>query len=215
MANYGNNNYIPQEVQNNIYQDYIYSPTQSDPNLDFSTIKSIADIPHKVIKQPSPNEFYIPYNEPRWPLLLVLLVSGGFCSGLICVQIYYDDPDKSVIGIYIGIALTGFIFIMGLYGNITNHISMNIFLEDNSIRIVNTWNCCCFHSTTFIRSGEIRRFDIEEITKVVYFDNNEKKTYFLNLNFFGDEARYLVYVLNNHLNLQVPNTYASPGYTSI
>ena len=210
-ANNGNTNYTSTQADNS--QDYIYAETQSDPNIDFRTIRSLADLPHKHIKQPNANEFYISFKEGRWYILLALLVSGFFAASLTYIQINYPD-EESKWGMYFGIGFTGFIFVISTIGFIVNPISLNIFLEQSSVRLVDTWNLSCCHSTTIIRSEDIKRFDTElkkEITSIIYFDRNDKRKSIADLNFFGDEARYLVYVLNNHLGI---NMNINQGYSS-
>ena len=210
-ANFGNYNYTPSEVNNS--QDYIYSETQSDPNIDFSTIHSLSDLPHKLIKQPNTNEFYIPFKEGRWILLLAIVISGGFFATLICILIYATEIE-SVWGLYLGIGLTGFIFVISIMGFISNYISLNIYLEQNSIRLLYTWNFSCFHSTTILRREDVKRFDTETKkfnTTIIYFDKNDKRNALVELEFFGDEGRYLAYVLNGHLGI---NMNINQGYSS-
>ena len=92
MTDEGKYNYIQNETNSQNFENfqntqnsnnYIYSPNQCNPYIDYNNIKSLADIPHKLIKQLSSNEFYIPFKRYRWLPLLFLLVSGGFCAGLI------------------------------------------------------------------------------------------------------------------------------------
>ena len=215
-SNYNSQNFENfQNTQNS--NNYIYSPNQCNPYIDYNNIKSLADIPHKLIKQLSPNEFYISFKKQyRWLPLLSLLVIGGFCAGLICIQIFDDDSDsKNAPGIYIGIFITGFLFIFVLIAFIINHISLNIILEENSIRFIYTWNFSCFHSTKIIRRGDILRFAIELSLRnkketIIYFDAAEDRKILISLKFFGDEANYLVYILNNHLQTMLNNAYNNP-----
>ena len=225
MTDEGKYNYIQNETNSQNFENfqntqnsnnYIYSPNQCNPYIDYNTIKSLADIPHKLIKQLSSNEFYIPFKRYRWLPLLFLLVSGGFCGGLICIQIFEpNNENKNEGGIYFGIFFAGFMFIIVLIAFIINHISLNIILEENSIRLIYTWNFSCFHSTKIIRSGDVLRFAIElsqtnKPETIVYFDRDEDRKILISLKFFGDEASYLVYVLNNHLETMLNNPYNNP-----
>ena len=202
-SNWGDPILIQDEVKNN------------NPN-DFSNIQNIADIPHKAIKQPNPNEFIIK-KKIYWSIVIIMpLLSCIIIAGIICLYLFdIIQGEYREIGVFIAIAFLGFIFIMGLYGFFCQIINVKILLEDYSIRVVRTLICCCFNKTNIIKSEDVKKFDLEyfernslSFTSIIYIDQNENRKTLVSSNFFGNEAKYLVYVLNKHFNItKNENTY--------
>lgn len=224
-TDFGNNMYTPSSDQCYNSSDNMYPPpilpnqNQLVDNMDFTNAQSLADVPHKQIKQLSPNEYFIPYGSGRWQICLFILVAAFFFVTCILIQIYASEDNKSTIGVYIGIVFSGFLLSLGLYGFFGQTINLTIILEDNGIRLVRQYNCGCKKSS-IIRKEEISRFETElrersSNKSILYYDKDQIKKYIITLDFFEKEADYLVYVLNKHLNIQVPsNTYGTPMYSN-
>ena len=118
---------------------------------------------------------------------------------LILALLYGLDENKSVGRLIFGIALCGFIFCVGIYAFIFEVDSLTFYLEQDSIKIKIIRLCCCLQKNIILNHGDIQRFEIE--SKSFFNINNlGEKTDLISLDFYGDEARYLVNVLNKYLN---------------
>ena len=210
-TDFDNNYYAPDEVKDYNSENYANTPNQTGaPNISIQNAQSLNDIPHKYIKQINSNEFYINYKTNRWPICLFILVSAGFIAILIIVLLYAPDEDKSEGGIYFGIGFCGLFFIFGISGFICDTASFTFYLEQDSIRIKIIRNCCCLQKNTILRRGDIQLFDVELFERrniksksIFYINKDGEKKYLIGLDFFGDEAGYLVYVLNRHMGIEM------------
>ena len=203
-------NLIPDEVKNYNAQTNFEVASNFNSNTDFEKYKNvtnISEVPHKHLIQSNPNEFQYKKNKKIiLHALLFILVSGGVLAGLICILIYKsDDEDTNVGGVYIGIALSGFIFITVTLAFFCSALKVKIILEQNCIKIVSIIYFCCLPKKSILKHKEIVRFDVEisERNKsqisIIYYDIELKKKYFETMDFCVEEAEFLAYVLNNHL----------------
>ena len=207
-TDFENNYYIPEEVKGYNSQNYAYTTNQPEaPSLSIQNAKSLNDIPHKFIKQINLNEFLIKYKKNIWPICLFILVSGGFIAILIIALLYAPDENKSEGGIIFGIVFCGFLFSLGVYGFIFDPVSLTFYLEQDNIRIKTIRNCRCLKKNTIIRRGDAQRFGIElhvrfKSKSILYINNIGEKKYLIGMDFYGDEAEYLVKVLNQHMGIE-------------
>ena len=217
-----NYNKLPDEVKNN---DNIN--IQTNQNQNFDKIKNISELPHKYITQPKSNEFFILINGLKdiCMSLFVLLISGGFLAGLICIRIFTTDYNP--FGLYIGLGLMGFMFLVGLisiifsiYNFFLSEKGIKITLDVDGIKMINVYRCPCRHSKQILETGEIKRFDVkidliqndEEIQKlisIIYYDYNNNEKLLAKKYFDENEANYLIYILNNYLQSNTSN-YITP-----
>ena len=206
-TDFENNYYTPKEMKGYNSQNYAYTQNQPDaPNISTQNPQSLNDIPHKLIKQKNSNEFYIKYNPKKWLICLFPFFSGGFIVMLIIILLYYSDNNSSKIGIITSICFCGFIFCLSIYGFISEPDTITFYLEQDSIRIKIILNCCCLRKNTILKHGDIQRFDLELYPKTIFYINNEgEKKNLISLDFYGDEAEYLVNVLNKHLGIETSN----------
>ena len=208
-TDFENNYYIPEEVKAYNSQNYAYTPNQPGaPGVSIQNAQSLNDIPHKYIKQINSNEFYINYKTNRWPICLFILVSGGFIAILIIGLLYAPDENKSVGGIIFGLVFCGFLFTLGVYGFVFDPASLTFYLEQDSIRIKIIRNCCCLKKNTILRRCDIQRFDIKlsenfKPKSIFYIDKDGEIKYLISLDFYGNEAAYLVNILNNHIDIRI------------
>ena len=210
-TDFENNYYVPEEVKGYNSQNYAYTPNQPGaPSMSIQNAQSLNDIPHKYIKQINSSEFFINYKTNRWPICLFILVSAGFIAILIIALLYAPDENKSVGGIIFGIIFCGFLFALGVFGFVFDPASLTFYLEQDSIRIKIIRNCCCLQKNTILRRGDIQLFDVELFERgsiksksIFYINKNGEKKYLIGLDFFGDEAAYLVYVLNRHMGIEM------------
>ena len=203
-TDFENNYYTKEGVKGYNSQNYAYTLNQSDaPSISIQNAKSLDDIPHKLIKQKNSNEFYIKYNPKKWLICLFPIVSGGFIAMLIILLLYASDDISSKIGIGFGLCICGFIFCLTIYGFISEPDTITFYLEQDSIRIKIILNCCCLRKNTILRQGDIQKFDLELYPKTILYINNEgEKKNLISLDFYGDEAAYLVNALNRHLGIE-------------
>ena len=144
--------------------------------------------------------------------MLVILATGGFITILILVLLYAPDEDKDegVIIFAIGFLSIGLMF--GIFGLLFVPNSFTFYLEQDRIRIKTILNCRCLYKNTILKRGDIQRFDIEFFERnnsksIFYINKFGKKKSIVILEFHGDEASYLVDILNKHLGIEMPNNY--------
>ena len=216
----GINNYISNQIQMNNEKSQNLLPVkkqsaQSAPKkTDFNNIKSLNDIIHKYIQQTNSNEFYIKYDSSdRWAMCIPIIIGGLMFSIILSVLILGIDDSAML---YFAIFIPGLAFFCGTISFFIQRISLNIFLEENSIRLVYTLNCYC-RKTLEIKNEEIREFILEgnNVIKMKYFDSTKKDEIIASRNFYGDEGSYLVYVLNNHLQKLSYNTPGGTTYSNL
>ena len=212
MKDEGNNNYIPSQMNNEKSQNLISPKTKTD----FNNIQSLNDLLHKYILQPNSNEFYIKYDSSERWLWCVPFLIGGLIFGFMLSALITGIEDSGIL--YFFIIIPGFVFFGSIFGFFTQRISLNIFLEEKSIRLVYTLNCCSCHENIEIRNGDVKEFFLEgnNTIKIKYFDIKKIDKIIVSMNFYEDEGHYLVYVLNNHLKKLSYNTSGeTPYFTDI
>ena len=188
----------------NAFSNVQYLNQNNENNKEIQNIQSLNDIPHKFIKQINSNEFYIKKEINRWPLKLLLLVSGTFLSLFIIILIKKGLKENINFGFIFGFSLTAFIFCFGIYALIFDIDSLTFYLEQDKIRIKIIHNCCCIKNNIILKHGDFQRFEIKlfensKSQSIFYINNVGKKEYLISLDFYGDEASYLVNVLNNYI----------------
>ena len=215
MATDFENNYYtpetPEGVKGYNSQNYDYTPNEPEaPSISIQNVQSLNDIPHKWIKQKNSNEFYMKYNTKKWRICLFTFVSAGFIA-IIIIFVFYSPDDEnrstgSLVGGIFAIGICGLIFCLSIYGFITEQDSLTFYLEQDSIRIKIILGCCCLQKNTILKRDDIQRFDIGFYPKSIYYINSfgENKN-LITLDFFGNEASYLVNVLNKHLGIEISN----------
>ena len=183
----GNNNYTSNQNPEN-------SQNLTAPqNSDFSNIN---DLKIKYIEQPNPNELYIQINDCRWMMFLGILFASLVLG--VCIYLILTEKDD-VFLVYIYLFTPCYVIIGNIISFFLHKVSLHIFLQENSIRLLYTLNCGC-HKTIIINNGDVKEFVMEnnKIITMIYLDN-KKKDEIITSNFYGDEGNYLIYVLNNHV----------------
>ncbi len=199
------------ESQNafNIFKNAIsnvqYLNQNNENNIEIQNIQSLNDIPHKLIKQINSNEFYIKNETNKGDLCLVILVGGAFLSFFIYVLIKSGLKECINLGFIFGFIFSAFFFCLGIYGLIYDIKSLTFYLEQDKIRIKFIYNCCCIKDNIILKHGDFQRFGIKLLENsksqsIFYINNEGKKKNLITLNFYGDEASYLVNVLNKYIN---------------
>ena len=209
------NNYknITDEVKNDDYLNI-----QTDQNQKFAKIKNIAELPHKNITQPRSNKFYILINDLDLIKVLYASIIIGLCSGCLFAFLYIGTNHSSKINLtlifyYILTGLTGLIFVLSFLFIICcialliiTFKAIKITLDVDGIEIIKIHYCSCCHKKQIFRTGEIKRFDIKiekknetEIISIIYYDSNNNEKLLTRNFFYEDEAKYLMYILNNYL----------------
>ena len=177
-----------------------YLNQNNENNIEIQNIQSLNDIPHKLIKQINSNEFYIKNETNIGFLCLLLLVSGAFLFFFIIILI-----KKNInFGAIFGFTFSAFLFCASIIALIYDIKSLTFYLEQDKIRIKFIYNCCCIKNNIVLRHGDFQRFEIKlfensKSQSIFYINNEGKKKYLIGLNFYGDEALYLVNVLNNYI----------------
>lgn len=210
-TDFGNNYFTSEKMKDYNSQDFVHPKEPDAPNIS-QNVKSLNDIPHKMIKQINPNEFYIKEKSIWQVFLIVILTTGGFIAILILALLYVPDEDKDEGLIIFTICFLGIFCIFGIFGLFFVPNSFTFYLEQDRIRIKTILNCRCLYKNTILRRGEIQRFDIQFFER-----NNSKSIFYINkfgqkkivviLEFHGDEASYFVDVLNKHLGIEMSNNY--------
>ena len=189
----------------NAFSNVQYLNQNNENNIEIQNIQSLNDIPHKFIKQINSNEFYIKNKTNIGFLCLLLLISGSALSVFIIVLIKNGLKKNINFGFILAFFIVVIFFCAVIYALIFGIDSLTFYLEQDRIKIKIIHNCCCIKNNIILKHGDFQRFEIKlfEIFKsqsIFYINNVGKKKYLINLDFYGDEASYLVNVLNKYIN---------------
>ena len=176
-----------------------YLNQTDEDSMEIQNVQNLNDIPHKLIKQINSNEFYIKNITNKCFSFSLILGSAVFLSFFIIALLKFLHG-----GIIFGICLTGYIFCYSIYCLIFEIDSLTFYLEQDHIRIKINRNCCCLQKNIILKHGDIQRFDIKlneysESQSIFYINNLGKKKYLICLDFYGNEATYLINVLNKYM----------------
>ena len=192
----------------NNYNDNLINNSPNYQNKDFENIHSIADLPHRIITQPKENEFSIFLSgwKDTWMSLSISAVFGAPGVGLIFYLIFSSSSKKewAYTWIVVSFLFCAMCLFFTIFGTVQTFKKMKIILDVDGLKIIKIYLCPCRHYLQIITTG-ITRFEMSFDTKnaslisINYYDNYGKKEILVTLDFFEDEARYLVYILNKYL----------------
>ena len=169
----------------------------------YKNITNISEIPHKYLIQQNPNEFLYKTNiKIIYGFLIALIIVGVMLGGLICILIFNLNVD--LWAICFSFAVVGFGFLGVIYNLLSLAIKIKIFLEPDGIEIVYVLLFFCIPIKKKYTYGDRVKFEneraYENISRIIINDNSKKK-YIKEMELYNEEAEFLVYILNKHLDL--------------